>query len=50
MDRSVRTPSRLVDRVGVDGVWVVLLGGVLGSDQASEGGDAEGEGGMHVDG
>jgi len=42
-------PSRLLNRVGVDGVWVVQLGGVLSSDQASEGGDAEGEDGTHVD-
>jgi hypothetical protein len=43
-------PCRFRNGVGVDGVWVVQLGGVLSSDQASEGGDAESEDGTHVDG
>lgn len=40
-------PSRLVDGIGVDGVWVVVLGGGLGSGEASKGSDAEGEDGTH---
>jgi hypothetical protein len=33
--------------VGVDGVGVVLLGDGLGSGEAGEGSQAEGEGGTH---
>jgi hypothetical protein len=50
MEMTLHTPSRLVDGFGVDSVWVVLLGSVLSSDQASEGGNAKGEDGTHVDG
>lgn len=47
---TLHTPGRLVDGVGVNGVWVAHLGSVLSSDQASEGGNTEGEDGTHVDG
>ena len=50
MEMTLHTPGRLVDGFGVDSVWVVLLGSVLSSDQASEGGNAKGEDGTHVEG
>jgi hypothetical protein len=50
MERTLHTPCRFRNGVGVDGVWVIQLRSVLSSDQASEGGDAESEDGTHVDG
>ena len=47
---TLHTPGRLVDGVGVNGVWVAHLESVLSSDQASEGCNDEGEDGTHVGG
>lgn len=49
-DGTVHTSRGLVDTVGINRVWIVHLGGVLGSSEASKGGNAEGNGGTHDDG
>jgi hypothetical protein len=42
-------PQRLINRIGIDGVGVVLLGRVLCGSEAGGGQEAEGEDGVHID-